>query len=291
MRTEIYKGTYSKAPPTHAYLFDSVEEFLSDLEQIPRSRIEATHLTDEAVRRGPFIGRDFSGWADVFQAARTVWPDGLAIVDKMLADLDDVSMPRPVSRRRRTRFAEDDGNELDYDRLRSGQPFWRTSRRENTRGPATITIIVDVGANANVKHSDILWRGAAAIALTKRLEEAGYRVELWAAHRAEGVWVPLGSPSIDGFQAVCLKRPGDPLDPSTLVSAVSGWFFRTAFFRATCLCHERVASDLGHAITPRSIDLDRVSHDENRVLISDAFDYDTAVSKVRAALQTHTERN
>jgi len=285
MRTETYTDTHSKSP-THAYLFDSVEELIGDLEAIPHNRIEETHLTDEAVRRRQFIGRGFADWSAVFEAARTAWPDGLAIIDQMLRDLDDVSMPRPTSRRRRTRFAEDNGDELDYDRLRCGQPYWRTSRRENTRGPSTITVIVDVGANCRVKHSDILWRGAAAIALTKRLEEAGYRVELWAVHLAARMWVPYGSPNIDGFQAVCLKRPGDPLDESTLVSAISGWFFRTAFFRAACFGDERVASNLGHAITPRPIDLDHISRDENRILVAGAFDYESALSQVRDVLQS-----
>ena len=114
-------------------------------------------------------------------------------------------------------FSEDNGDELDYDRLRDGRDFWRTSRRENTHGPSTITIVVNVGAGCRVKHEDILWRGAAAIALATRLEEAGYRVEIWAGWRSVRLRSTRPNPTrkshydVAGVAAICLKRPDDPL--------------------------------------------------------------------------------
>jgi len=280
----MYRTTYGR---TMLQRFDSVDELLADVRDLPESRFGGQCDVD----RLGFIGRKFRFWTEVDEAAQTAWDDGLEIVDRMLGDLADASLPRPTSRRRRTRFAEDDGNELDYDRLRSGQPFWRTSRRENTRGPATITIIVDVTAHCGVRHKDILWRGAAAIALTKLLEAAGYRVELWAVGVSQDTWRRSTTDTPNEFTAVCLKRPGDPLDISTLVSGVSGWFFRTVFFRAKYLGREKVKMGLGTPRKPTPKDLDHITTDANRVLISGAFDYDAAVSKVRAALQTLTERS
>ena len=285
MRTEHYgPDDYSRSV---AYVFDSVEELLDDVQTIPEERFGDNGYI--SIKDGRFIGRRFESWDDVYAAAQSVWSEGLEIVDRMLADLDGISLPRPTSRRRRTRFSEDDGDELDYDRFRDGRDFWRSSRRENTRGPATITVLVDVGANCGVKHSDILWRGAAAIALTKRLEEAGYRVELWTVHLAAHAWQD-GCCDVDSFQAVCLKRPGDPLDISTLVAAVSGWFFRTAMLRIKRLGTLELLDGCGAHRDPRPVDLDFVSHDEHRVLIAGAFNYQDAVAQVGNVLETLSQK-
>ena len=226
----MYATTHGK---TEYAIYNSVEEMLTDAAAVSEERASPVSYSES------FIGRYLSGWSQVETAARSAWESGLAIIDRMLTDLSDAEMPRPKSRKRRTRFSEDNGDELDYDRLRDGRDYWRTSRRENTHGPSTITLVVNVGANCHVNHKDILWRGAAAIALATRLEEVGYRVEIWAGWRTEGIRssAPKGSQArwnIIGVNAVCLKRPDEPVDQSTLVAAVSGWFFRTVFFRTGC---------------------------------------------------------
>jgi len=280
MRTDIYK--YKPGSVTHAYLFDSIEDLLGEIAKVPESRVKGANID---IGSRSFVGRRFKSWGEVYDAARQAWPEGLSIVDRMLRDLDGIDLPRPTSRRRRIRFNEDNGDEVDYDRLRSGQSYWRTTRRQNSRGPATITVLVDVGANCMVRHSDILWRGAAAIALTKRLEEAGYRVELWAVHQSTDLWrTDITQRQVDGFHAACLKRPGDPLDPSTLIAAVSGWFFRTVWFRAACLGNLEVHRNLGHHRVPREVDLDRITPDSHRILIAGAFSYEGAVSLIRNVL-------
>jgi hypothetical protein len=267
-------------------VFDSVDELLDFAERVPESRMGANVCYCDV----SFTGRNLHNWAGVKRANRSAWADGLEVLERMLRDLDEAPIDRPKSRRRRTRFNEDNGDEVDYDRLRSGQPFWRTSRREFARGPATVTVLVDVGANCNVNHEDILWRGAAAIALAKRLEAAGYRVELWSICLSEYLWARGRSMDTAVMNAVCLKRPSDPLDESTLISAVSGWFFRTAHFRAWCSGSHRVHRALGHHRGPKPGELDHVSRDQNRIVIKGAFSYEAAVAKVREAivnLKTH----
>jgi len=261
-------------------LYDSVNELVDFADAVPGERADEHDCT----RRSTFIGRDFDDWGDAKAASRTVWPEGIAVLERMMRDLDDAELERPKSRRRRPRFSEDDGDELDYDRLRTGQPFWRTSRRECVKGPTTVTVIVDVGANCGTNHRDILWRGAAAIALTKRLEEAGYRVELWSVTLTEGVWSPKSKRPVTVMDSVCLKRAGDPIDESTLVAAVSGWFHRTVAFRVWCSGTKKIHRCLGHHRAPKPAELDNVSRDENRILIAQCFKYGEAVDKVRQAI-------
>ena len=267
---------------TQCSVFDSLSDMTATCEAIPaeRSAIGAQSIDDS-----DFIGREFANVGEAFAAMHTVWAEGIQIVERMTRELDSADLPKPVSRKRKPRFDETDGDELDYDRLRTGQPFWRTSRRQNTRGPATITVVVDVCANCSVKAKDILWRGAAAVALTKRLEEAGYRVELWAA-----AYSLENYHSTSGFVAVCLKRPSEPLDESTLINAVSGWGFRSLWFQASCLGERPIKGNLGRARTPGKQELDQITPDANRVLIADAFTYESAVAKVRQAIQTITSK-
>lgn len=270
------------------YIFDSLEDMIATADNaVPHHKAEEhVHWHDE------WIGRDFAGWSDVYAAARSAWPDGLETLEKMLEEIDRCELPQPKSRRRRTRFQEDDGDELDYDRLRTGRAYWRTSRRETCRGPATITIIVDVGGNCKRASRDLLWRGAAAVALAQRLEEAGYRVELWAVARFNKSKRTSRGPSSRGpwawsvFQAVCLKRPEDPVVPSTLIAAVSGWMYRTLFFRIMCLGHREVKGTLGQANIPQGADMELISNDPDRILIADAFIFDVAVGKIRNVLNS-----
>lgn len=150
-------------------LYESVDEQVQFADSVPARRVgDHGNPTYRS-----FIGRRFGSWADVKQATRSAWPAGLEVLEAMLRDLDDTAIERPVSRRCRTRFREGDGDELDYDRLRAGQPYWRTARRQKTRRPATVTVLVDVGANAHRRHEDILWRGAAAIGLTDQTARRG----------------------------------------------------------------------------------------------------------------------
>lgn len=262
--------------------FESVADMIAFCRQVPASRVKGHDHTANP----SFAGRDFGGsWEAVYSAMNTAWAEGLEIVDRMMADLADANLPQPTSRKRRMRFDEADGDELEYDRLRSGQDFWRATRRQSTRGPATITIVVDVMAHFGVKARDILWRGAAAIALAQMLEAAGYRVELWAMGRTNEIWRrPGDNRDSDALMAVCLKETSDALDPSTLVCAISGWSFRTMFFRAYS-CGEGTLDDgLGYCSAPRDEDVKQITTDETRVLISDAMNYNAAVAKVREVL-------
>lgn len=269
--------------PMEYHVYDNMQEFLEEIRRVPEGRAaKHDHTANPA-----FAGRDFGGsWDAVYAAVNEPWEEGIEMLEQMLEQLDAADLPQPVSRRRKVRYNEDDGDELDYDRVRCGQPYWRASRRQNTRGPQTITIVIDVTTPHYEMARDILWRGAAAIALAKRLEEAGYRVELWAVNTTSGLW----DGNTTGFIAVRLKRPSDPIDCATLVSAVSGWAYRTLWFRSMLVGHSRVSSHLGSCRLPRDKELDQISRDPERILVAGAFNYTDALAQVRAALERITSK-
>lgn len=262
-------------------IFDMIEAVRPE---VVRKHLQDCHdKTDGSDESCKFIGRRLNGWDAVYDAMQQPWQDGIDTIDKMLQQIGEATMPTPKCRKRKVRFREDDGDELDHDRMRSGQSYWRSSRRESHKGPSTITIMVDVSTNGFRPASEILWRGATAVAVAKILEDAGYRVELWAYDKGRFAY-PAGSKQRHSFVAVCLKRTGDPFDVVALVNAVSGWAYRTLWFRAVAI-HGPVEDGLGSASVPDEKELDSISPDARKVVITNVWSLPAAIDGVRKAIR------
>ena len=257
----------------HVRIFDSVEDLIESVAWVPAKNTRNLVPLNEASK----LGRTFESWDEVVATARRPWDEGLKTIESLAAELADSDLPKPVCRKRKLRWSEVDGDEVDYDRLRGGGKFWRGTHRAKVLGSAVVSIVIDLNAKISVKHYDILWRGAAALAMTRILEEAGYRVELWSVHRAKEVY----SDGSGHFHAVLLKRSSDPLDESTLVNAVSGWFYRTAMFRVKAISESPV-SGLGGPREPGVLVEELGIKDP--IVISGAYDRYGAISLARYAL-------
>jgi hypothetical protein len=171
-------------------------------------------------------GRDLKTWDDVARAVDAVWPEGIQVVEQMLAKLDKAKLPKPKSLRPRRAWSEDDGSDFDLDRLRYGQPFWRTVERQRVCGPRVITLAVQIGGNSNRDAWSLLWRGAVCLTLCKRLEDAGYRTEVVAYDYGVGTMETYDACA----QATWVKRSSERLHIPALINCVSGWYFRTVNF-------------------------------------------------------------
>lgn len=252
--------------------FDSVDEMVEMSEKFG-DRVDT-------YRRAKFVGRGFSSWYEVMQAARTTYKPDMDRFDQMMEQLRDAELPRPSSLKRRGLWSEEAGDEVDVDRLRRGAPYWRTTRRDHRPGPVSATILTNISTPCFRKSDTILWRGAAGVCLTHILEQAGYRVELWAVNNAT-----TGYQNGDGAaQAVCLKRPSDPLDASGLITAVSGWFFRTMFFASY---HHHHAPPKHHYGFPSAINsiAKTITPDEQHYICDGVWSQHEAVNWVHAQLR------
>lgn len=197
--------------------------------------------------------------------------------------MESVELPPIHSHVRRIRYSEDNGDEIDLDRMRAGQEYWRESKREVATGPTEVTIFTDLTARKYTDNMDVLWRGAAAIAMTRILERAGYRVELWAVQGGRN-HSDNSKRYVDG---VCLKRTSDGLDESSIVQGVSAWYYRGVLLVAE-LGHEK---ELGHPVhttnwcsEPTQDDLDKMSRDPLRIYSSGVFTFHGAVRMMEAEL-------
>jgi hypothetical protein len=218
MRFENIDGGLRSGVNCECKRFDDVRSFF---EATPESRLCST-VGDIGRERMRWVGRPIANREELNQFATAVWSEGMDMLDAARSRVDAANVPAPRNRRRRARFDEFDGDDICLDRLRDGAPFWRTTQRETTSGPASITIAIQQGGGAVRSADELVWRGIAAIVLTELLEAAGYRVCLVAYGASAGTF----DDGTDSFYSVELKRESDPLDVVSMVNALSGWAFR-----------------------------------------------------------------
>jgi hypothetical protein len=114
-------------------------------------------------------------------ALRYGWAEGTVKIQDLADKIRD-QIPHPYGSRRKMRWS-DQGDSIDMAKVYSGglDRAWRSSPRQRERAPRVLSLDVDVGQNCMIGADDLFWSGAAAVALTDALEEAGYRVELFAS--------------------------------------------------------------------------------------------------------------
>jgi hypothetical protein len=178
--------------------------------------------------RGEWTGRyDITSFKSACEAATKVWKPGLLAIEQMREELAKVELPSPVDRRRRKIWNEEEGSEFSLDRWRSGSAFWESTARRKMNGPQVITIAVNTVCSGSVRHTELLWRGAAAIAMIEVLEQKGYQTEFLILNM-------LGSLTEFHYDNLVMgtwvKRAGDTLDVANVANAVSAWYMRTIGF-------------------------------------------------------------
>jgi len=124
-------------------------------------------------------------WKEATAILENGWPEGAERLRALAGKLSP-QLPQAKSIRRKATWA-DDGDEICKDRLQSGQieQCWRTMRRSPFVAPRTVAIETPWGGHYRQTEEELFWQGAAAAVLTDILEEAGYRVELYANRVSE----------------------------------------------------------------------------------------------------------
>jgi len=274
-------------------------ESVSDMLRAADKTVKDGWLHD-GFRDSEFVGREFASWAECRHAALQPWPEGLAILEGVMAKIEKTSLPPPVSRKRRVRYDEADGDEVEPDRFRAGDAaFWRGARRRHVKGPQAVAVFTNVSTPFEVDSLDVFWKGAAAVALMNLLENAGYDVELVAVNKGHDVYgkknrkgeVRRGTG--DGvFASVVLKQAGRTFDEVSLVNVLSGWFFRSVWFQVHFLARPgEVSRNMGYCGTvseddPEVITLARGA----RVIVVDSvFNERSALGLIRETVQEVNE--
>lgn len=260
--------------------FESLQEFI---DWTPADYLNKRNNEDYA----EWIGRPLGDADNARRLANEVWDEGLELFDNAKSKLSDITLPAPRTRRRRARFDEFSGDEVCLDRLRAGSPFWRTTKREFSNGPTTLTIAVHTTAAAVRSSSELNWRGVAAVVLCELLESAGYRVRI--------VSYDYGRESYDdgasALNMLTLKDFNEPLDTAGLVAALSGWFFRSFGIGAIHRSARGIkpGSGYGFANELTHAQFETITGDKPSAMIQDVWDQASAIDlieKTMAQLET-----
>ncbi len=202
-----------------------------------------------------------------------------------LADglMDKVS--QPVGIRRRIHWG-DDGDEFDRERLNDGHfdSCWRSSKRAIAPATPIINIAVGWGGNANLSHDQLFWSGAAALALIRILENAGYQTSLTAVCAND-------RNSETEHIAICcrVKQAGEYLRSDAVASIIChAATFRTFLFAAYASAPFKQDPGLGHncrvdKVIPACIDSGVI--EAPQVLLPDAFTERSAKDAIDNALR------
>lgn len=146
---------------------------------------------------------------------------GLVDAVQQMRDRLSEELALPTTPRRKIRRGQDYGDEVDVDRWLARDPYmWDRNVREQNPS-RTVTIGCNIAVSCGRKPHELLWRGAAALALADFLNERGVNVQIVVFKAVEG---PAAGVS-KGVIRYTVKDATMPLDVNSLALAMCeiGW--------------------------------------------------------------------
>lgn len=183
------------------------------------------------------VGQTMEHWLGVesFETARKFidsaqWPEGAAMVRKLADSLLEIAPPVSVKRRR---VWADHGDSFDIHRAYAGRldAAWQRAMRQQSRAPRPVRVVIEPNHTWTFKAANLQWAGAAAVALSDLLTEAGYSVEIVMRKRSR-----MDTPKCEIFEMTAqVKSPLMPLDINALAATVAlPAFVRMVVYSAMC---------------------------------------------------------
>lgn len=190
--------------------------------------IKGGHAEFGIAHRSSWLGRKIQDFQDADQKSRERWEPGEKSLRELREKIPPASLPPPVSVRRRREWSENSGDDICLDRLRSGTPYWASTRRQACQGSPVVTLVFPNTTSGSTDPWVIDRRGAVGVILADLLESAGYRVELYGYCNVLNTWeFATGWATCDFLR---MKGADDPVDIASLAVATSSWYYRTIHF-------------------------------------------------------------
>ena len=268
-----------------------------------RSQGYNPYCHDETVDDQPKskLGRkDLKTFEDAFRAAETRWNYGTRLFNGCMKDVAKEVMPIPQDVRRRPVFSPWEGDEVDRDRLYSGQDFWRGTTKRKLCNSNTICVLVNCSSPWSRQGEEIMWRGVAGTLIADQLEDSGYRVELWACRAGTDTnYGEVEHNDVDVYTSTLVKDSSQPLNWPIMINTMTGWYYRTVTWVSFYHKGYKSHASLGYPVNclapwqaavllRKEFDLDLNLHEQGIVLVEDIWDKDSALKKTSEILQRFT---
>lgn len=242
----------------HRVVFDGVLDFCESRPSEANKHRDVDHYGDiYRTHRDPFTGkqsnrfvmtlREWYGCADHYQVQKYVrdgWPEGL---ERLRNTLGSVKLP-PLPSLRRTKSRGDMGDEVDMQRIWSGdlsQAWSRMESRDTMGRPVNATLVVNIGGNYHQTAERMFWTGATAAALCEAFRKSGRSCKILAVMPTEGL---VADPWRNTLIEVPVQEYGRAVAMETIASmlCLTGTF-RHYGFRSMLAVPEPVTRHLGLA--------------------------------------------
>lgn len=191
-----------------------------------------------------WLGEDVrQSYPEAYEDCRKVlqdgWPRGVERVQELVGKLRR-KLPEPESARRKPKWGED-GDELDRDKLYSGQldTAWRTTTRVKLRAPRVVRIAFSWGMSCWASAEELANSAASLLVLADLLEAADYQTEIILCGAATHDF------GMTSANIIHLKHAGDALNPNNIAIAGHAGIFRTFGFHMICAHDKPVGYGLG----------------------------------------------
>lgn len=225
-----------------SYEWQSYDEFLPDLVEIKKRWPVLYNRTVACAGFGEGGAMRWWGaksFGDVQDKIANGWPE---LRERLLKMMEGIELELPMfpslqNVRRRKRVRDEFGDELDMQRVWSGQldTAWARPVRTQRQSMSTkrITLAFDITANAIVNNDMAMWRAALCTLLVDSLARAGRIFEIWVVDSTSNPFAwSSGNRPMRLWSAWCVKRTADPIVLDRLCGMVSVGFMRTAGFMA-----------------------------------------------------------
>lgn len=182
--------------------------------------------------------RDGGAWVErlthesIVAALTTPRTDLIARVDEARSLIAE-NIPTPTRTRRRVARGRESGDAIDADRFIARVPeCWDRSERQQF--PArTVRLVVNLATAWDTRATEIIWRGAVAVALADELALRGFAVEIVAASATLAKTHCTSKTETRWISATVVKQAGEPIDLARVsMICCSLGFYRFGFLAA-----------------------------------------------------------
>ena len=138
--------------------------------------------------------------------------------------------------KRKFKYDEFDGDNMNYDRLLEGFPsLYKRIRTFGIGSGRMINIYVVISENCGTDSKNMLIKAMTAIKIIDMLESMGYRTAIYACdYTMDKGGIYKEEEGVNYILKVCLKKHEDSLNKGLILTGISPWFFRHHIFMHQC---------------------------------------------------------
>lgn len=131
-----------------------------------------------------------------------------------------------------TKWSDDDGDDMSFDRLIEGLPSMKQRIRSNGyQNGKFVTIHVGISENSSISNKQMMHKAYTCVRIIDLFEALNYRVKVLVEWRVRDIGsLPNGDNIKKMFVSIMVKDFNEPLVKPTILASISTWMLRYHLF-------------------------------------------------------------